>query len=799
MIQPSHLTQAKNSFKRVSSSILSPSRRLCILVETKKQPYSPPPRRRPTSVVKREFHKRLTGKPTHTTTLLSLPRVVGQALGRGLILAILIFVIVGFTLGGLGGGMLVGYIATARPVVTEQLKNKNETTTIKDTNGNVVAILTGSQNINREYISIGTVKKTYIDEAFKAIEDERFDEHIGIDPRRIGSAVLSAVANGGSATHGGSTITQQTVKLVSGADQISAQRKVQEWYNAIRLEQDKSKDQIMELYINLVPMGNSYVGIQSAAKAYFDKDAADLNLVECAFLAGIPNRPSTYNPLTETGKRNALRRMRIVLGKMHELGMITDKQHQTALNTELQLRKKPATVSATQINSFFVDYVIEDVISDLVTKRGYSPDMASMAVYNYGLTIETTMDPVIQAKVEQTFKTPELFYHDPDNMIDLPEKPNGSMVIIDNKVSPGEIKAIIGGFGDKTGNFVLNRAVRSYRQPGSSIKPLAVYGPSIDTGKITTASIFTDQEVFLDDKNPEDPYPKNSYSKPPYKGNLTVREALVVSSNTIAAQIWLNVLSGETSLFYLRMVGIDRSTENYVSISLGGFSRGMTALEMTGAYATFANQGLYTEPYAYKRVIDSDGNILLENVPEYTQVYKPETAFIITDILKGVLQEGGTARGYGLTNMPAAGKTGTTDNNRDKWFAGYTRYYTGVVWYGYDNNVALTTIPEEDEKNAIIIWQNAMNSIHEDLQPLEFEQPVGVVSMTVCKQSGLKILPTCPEPILEYFVPNALMNPQGTCTLHIPEPTPTPAPTPTPEPILEPTDTVPSETVAPAP
>ena len=729
------------------------------------------------------------------TTLLSLPRVASQALGRALIIAVLILLIGGFALGGLGGGMLVGYIATAHPVVTEQLKNKNETTTIKDAKGREVAILTGSQNINREYVSISAIKKTYLDDAFKAIEDERFDEHNGIAPKRIGSAILSALVNGGSATHGGSTITQQTVKLVSGADQISAQRKVQEWYNAIRLEQSKSKDQIMELYINLVPMGNSYVGVQSAAKAYFDKEAKDLNLVECAFLAGIPNRPSTYNPLTESGKRNALRRMRIVLGKMHELLMITDQEYQAALNTELQLRKKPQTVSATQINSYFVDYVIEDVISALVTRRGYSPDMASLAVYNHGLTIETTLDPSIQAKVEQTFKTPELFFFDSANMIDLPEKPNGSIVVIDNLVSPGEIKAIVGGFGEKTGNFVLNRAIDSYRQPGSSIKPLAVYGPSIDTGKITTASIFTDQEVFLDDKNPETPYPKNAYKK--FKGNMTVRRALVVSSNTVAAQIWLNVLSGDTSLLYLRLVGIDRSTENYVSISLGSFSKGMTALEMSGAYATFANQGLYTEPYAFTRVLDSEGNVLLENVPKFTQVYKPETAFIITDILKGVLAGEGTAAGYALTDMPEAGKTGTTDNNRDKWFCGYTRYYTAAVWYGYDNKLALTAIPKDDEKDAIKIWQDAMNRIHEGLDPIDFDPPVGIVSMTVCTESGLKALPTCPTTVKEYFVPGALMNPNSTCTLHIPEPTPTPAPTPEPSPV--PTETLPIVTDATVP
>jgi penicillin-binding protein 1A len=300
--------------------------------------------------------------------MITLPHFIGRTIGRVLQIVLIVVIILGFLVGGLGGGMLVGYVTTANSVTAVQLQSRNETTRIVDADGNEVAILTGSQNINREFIPISDVKGTYIDEAFMAIEDERFKDHIGIDPKRIGSAILSALTNGGSPTHGGSTITQQTVKLVSGADDISAQRKIQEWYNAIRLEQQKSKDEIMELYINLVPMGNSYVGIQSAAKAYFDKDASTLSLVECAFLAGIPNRPATYNPLTEAGRRNALRRMRIVLGKMHDLGMIKDGQYTEALNTELQFRKIAQTVSATQINSYFVDYVISKVTNDLITQ-----------------------------------------------------------------------------------------------------------------------------------------------------------------------------------------------------------------------------------------------------------------------------------------------------------------------------------------------------------------------------------------------------------------------------------------------
>ena len=653
----------------------------------------------------------------------------------------------------------------------EQIKNKNETTRITDADGNDIAILTDSQNINREYVPLASIKATWIDEAFKAIEDERFDQHIGIDPRRIASAVLSALTNGGSATHGGSTITQQTVRLVSGESQRSAQRKVQEWYKAILLEQQKSKDEIMELYINLVPMGNSYIGVQSAAKAYFDKDAASLSLVECAFLAGIPNRPSTYNPLTETGRRNALRRMRIVLGKMNQLGMITAAEYRAALDTELVFRKRPAAVTATQVNSYFADYVIEKVIGDLITRRGYNSTMAAVAVYNYGLRIETTLDSAVQAKIEQTFNEQSLFLSDPAILVDLPEKPEGSIVVIGNGPSIGQIKGMVGGFGRKTGNFVLNRAISAYRQPGSSIKPLDVYGPGLETGKITAASIFTDRELFLNPDEPAKAYPVNSYTG--YRGNMSVRQAITISCNTIAAQAWLYVLGADTSLLYLYRVGIDRRSEQYVSVALGGFNKGMSTLEMAGAYATFANDGVYTVPYAYSRVLDADGNVLLENQPHSTQVYKPETAYVLTSMLQDVRTRG-TAAGHGISGQGAAGKTGTTDDNRDKWFCGYTAYYTAAVWYGYDNRLGQTTIPKGDRSNAILIWQDAMTRIHEGLAKTEFAMPEGILQIKICKDSGMLATPLCKSTATEYFIPGAFMNPTANCSLHATAVTPAP-------------------------
>ncbi|HAL74274.1 MAG TPA: penicillin-binding protein [Clostridiales bacterium] len=748
---------------------------------------SPPPRRRSSDIVKRDLHRRLRGKPTHSPALLSIPRTVGMALQRVITLAIVILIIAGFTLAGLGGGMLLGYVTTAGNLNFSQFKNKNETTKILDAQGNEIAILTGSQNINRQNISFSTVKATYIDEAFIAVEDERFREHPGIDARRIGSAVLSALVNGGSATHGGSTITQQTVRLMTGADMRSAQRKVQEWYKAIQLEQQKSKDEIMELYINLVPMGNSYVGLQSAAQGYFDKNASELNLVECAFLAGIPNAPSIYNPKTETGLRNALRRMRIVLSLMHDQGMISEKQYEEALNTELIFRQTPQTLTGTQINSYFVDYVIEEVIDALIEKRGYSEPMASIAVYNYGFTIKTTMDSRVQSAIEQTFRTENLFITKPDQVADLPEAPNGSMVVISNMENPGQIKGMVGGYGEKTGNFILNRAVSALRQPGSSIKPLDVYGPAIDTGIISPATVFTDMILYYNKDEPEVIYPRNSPDK--FEGNMNVRMALTKSKNTIAAQIWRNYLGGTTSLQYLKQVGIDRTGENYVSIALGGFNKGMTTLEMAGAYATFANAGLYTEPYCFTQVIDGDGNVLLDNTPvEPVEVYKPETAYVMLNMMHDVVvSPSGTANRVLKTDIVngiyTAGKTGTTDENRDKWFCGFTPYYTATVWYGYDNRLGVQTILDGDKDNALRIWKDAMARIHEGLQPAAFNKPSGVQMLTICIDSSMLANEFCVTSATEFFVPGAQMNPSEKCTLHA---APTPTPTP---PVVEPVET----------
>ena len=290
-----------------------------------------------------ELRSQLKGKPTKCGFNRSWSHEVLSFVGDIVKIGVVGILCVSFVFGGFGAGMLLGYASTTKPLSIGDLTSTSEasqTSFVYDSENNVIAKLTGSENVDRIYVSYSDIKDTYLDDAIIAIEDERFREHNGIDIKRIGSALISAIANGGSATHGGSTITQQTVKLISGQDEHSTSRKVQEWFSAMQLEQNLSKDEILELYINLAPMGNNYVGVQAAAMNYFGKNASELTLPECALIAGLPKSPSFYNPLRETGRRNAQRRMRTILGKMYDQGYITKEEYEEALNTELHFRQR---------------------------------------------------------------------------------------------------------------------------------------------------------------------------------------------------------------------------------------------------------------------------------------------------------------------------------------------------------------------------------------------------------------------------------------------------------------------------
>lgn len=693
--------------------------------------------------IRKSLARHVRGKPAPPPSSYGPWQTLGLFISKSFKTLVLLLVLLVFLVAGFGSGILYGYIATTKPLQTELLKSGSETSYIYDKNGNVLAKQTGSLNIDRRYISFDQVQDTYLPDAFIAIEDERYLTHIGIDPKRIASAILSAITNGGTPTHGGSTIVQQTVKLVTGDDQRSAQRKIQEWYRAILLDEQLSKVEIMELYLNLVPMGNSYIGVEAAAEGYFGKHAHDLTLEECAFLAGIPKGPSIYNPRTESGMRNALRRQRVVLAKMYQLGKITKEQYEKALRTDIVLHENSKKNNGDVINSYFVEYVIKQVIDKMVA-QGLSRNLAYQYVSSGGVKIYTTLDPKVQSALDETFMDIKLFQQDPSYYEDYPEKPEAGMAIIDN--STGYVVAMQGGFGKKKSNLLFNRATDLARQPGSSIKPLVVYGPALDVGKFVGSSIIQDKEVFFN--GPNKPWPLNYDRK--YHGPVTFRNALKGSLNVPAVTI-LKAIGVDTGKRYLKSMGIDwTKDEVQLAAAVGAPQHGVSPLQMTQAYATFPNNGVFREALTFTKVVDKNGETILDVEQEQHRVFKPETAFIMNTMLIENLKKVTSAFGmytdgakYGPVKnakgeeITTGAKTGTTDNNVDKWFAGFTAYYTGVCWYGFDNQIKQTAIPEQDWEDPIRIWRHVMDKIHADLPDKKFDKPSDIVERRIDIYDGL--------------------------------------------------------------
>ena len=620
-------------------------------------------------------------------------------------------------IGGTGAGALYAFISTAPPIHDSLLNIRVQTSFVYDANGNVIAELKGSENIDRVIVSYAIIPDN-LKHAFIAIEDERFEEHMGIDLKRIGSAILSL------GDHGGSTITQQLVKNLTDNWEETIKRKVQEWYRAIELEQRYPKWKILELYMNYIYMGNGSHGVQAAAKTYFNKDVQDLSLAECASIAGIPNSPGYYDPFTVKGRERNIKRQRIVLGKMKELGYINESEYKKALNEKLTfIEKNSNTMTVKSNQSYFVDQVINDV-KEALMERNHTEMSAYNMIYNSGLKIYTTMDPNVQKQMDEVFQNDEYF----PKTSEYGEHPQASMVVLDSKTS--EVKALYGGYGEKKADMVFNRATQIKRPPGSSIKPIAVYGPAIDQRIITAATVYDDIPVYLDHQKPTKKYPLN-YDRA-YRGLTTVREAIVRSINTIAAQCFVDV-GPSISTKYINNAGIDQDLQ-YVSAALGAING--SPMLMAGAYIPFVNRGIYTEPVTFKYVEDSEGNVILSSDPKTKIVYDEQTTYIMTDMMQDVCKRG-TAYPYGLLqdgNMPSAGKTGTSDDNKDKWFVGYTNHYVGATWYGYDNNAEIPSGVERSQ--ALNLWHEVMERIHEGLEPIDFVQPSGIIEKKICIKSG---------------------------------------------------------------
>ncbi len=614
----------------------------------------------------------------------------------------------------------------------------DENSVVKDTNSNVIAKL-GSEK-KKEKTKLSDMPNN-LKNAYVAIEDERFYSHGGVDIKRTGAAIASYVLHGGSSSYGGSTITQQLVKNLTGDSTDSISRKIKEWWKAFQIETCTTKDQLLEAYLNIIYVGPNIYGVEAGSKYYFSKSSKDLTLEECAFLAGINNSPNSYSPFENKDNSEKIKkRTKIVLSKMIELKYIDQESYNNAVakvDSGLKFKKGDIT-SGNGVYSYHTDALIPEVTKDIQQKYHISETFATNYINMAGLTIYSTQNTDIQTKTENEFEK---------SKYSLASKNGGNssqaaMVIIDHKT--GYVTGCTGGLGKKTEPRSLNRATQSIRQTGSAIKPIAVLAPAISKKMITAASIYDDTERdFAEGYHPTD------YN--PSLGKVTVRRAVESSQNIPFVEI-MEKLKPSKSIKFLEKMGVTTLTEedNNLVLALGGLQKGISPLEMAGAYATIANDGVYIEPTFYSKVENKNGTLIIKSKQKSRRVFSKEVAYILKELLtQPVTGTNGTATYCAISGIDVAAKTGTTDENYDRWLCGFTPYYTAVTWYGYDQNESI----HFNKKNpAGLLWANVMSRVHTGLKTAKFEKPSAVSSVTICPETGKKARTGCQNTYTEYFL-----------------------------------------------
>ena len=735
-----------------------------------------------------------------------------------------------------GVGVMKGIIDSAPDISAIDVTPTGYSTTVLASDGTEISTLVAS-GANRKYVTIDEIPQS-LQDAFVAIEDERFYEHNGIDMQSILRAAATGIAHGFHFSQGGSTITQQLIKnnvLTTWTSESSfiesLQRKIQEQYLAVELEKKvDDKKWILENYMNSINLGANTLGVQAASEKYFGKDVSELTLSESAVIAGITQNPAKYNPITHPDQ-NAERRER-VLNNMLEQGYISQSEYDEAMDDDVYDRiSEHNAMDDTSINSYFVDALIDDVFSDLIDK-GYSETEAYKMIYQGGLTIQSTQDLELQkicdeeannldnypttpkysftlyfqvkssdgtltsysnqtmlsyykkatnnedysinfdtedecyaaiAQYEQDVLNPGDEIVEGSEYVTITLQPQVALTLMDQ--STGEVKAMVGGRGDKSGNRTWNRATDTCRQPGSTFKIIGCYAAALDAGGLTLASVQDDAPFTVGSKQ------FHNYDNS-YRGYTNLRTAITNSINIVTVKT-LQEIGVDLGYEYAENFGITTltDTDKNLSLALGGLTKGVTNIELTGAYATIANGGTYLEPKLYTVVYDHDGNVLLDksDTQDTRQVLKDTTAWLLTDAMKDVMTSGTGTRAYFGSTMAQAGKSGTTTSNRDCLWAGYTPYYTCVVWGGYDDNSKQAGSNTTYPKN---IWKAVMSRVHEGLEYKDFPTPSGITSATVCSKSGLlPIEGTCDSDprgsmlITEYF--DASTVPSDLCDHHV--------------------------------
>lgn len=626
----------------------------------------------------------------------------------------------------------------------------NEGSIVLDSDGNTIATL-GSEK--------GKIKVSFeqipdnLKEAYISIEDERYYSHGGVDIKRTTAAIGSYIIHLGSSSFGGSTITQQLVKNMTGDSSDKISRKVSEWWRASTLESCASKEEILGAYLNTIYVGPNTYGVEAGAQYYFSKSVKDLSLEECAFLAGINHSPNSYNPFSDkTDSEKIKKRTKTVLSKMKDLNKISNEDYESACkNVDSGLNFKKGTITTgSGVYSYHTDALINQVTEEIAEKYKISKTFANNYLENAGATIQGTQNSKVQSEIEKEFEKKK--YQLASNTGGDPSQ--AAMVIMDHKT--GQVVGCAGGLGKKTQSRPLNRATQSVRQTGSAMKPIAILAPAIDKKIITCASLVDDTEKDFDGGyHPED------YNKP--LGMVTVRRAVESSQNVPFVEI-MEELKPKNSIKYMKKMGITTLTDkdDNLSLALGGLDKGISPLEMAVAYSTIANDGEYIEPTFYTEVTKKNGKKLIKNKQEKRQVFSEEVAYVLKELLtQPVLGSKGTATYCKINGVDVAAKTGTTDENYDRWLCGFTPYYTATCWYGYDKN---ETVNFNKKNPAGLIWANVMTRIHSGLAGATFERPSKVEVATICKESGEKATTGCTDTYTEFFVKGTVPR---DCEIHV--------------------------------
>lgn len=592
-------------------------------------------------------------------------------------------------------------------------------------------------NYNRELATAEDESYTGIPQnladAFIAIEDKNFNDHNGVDWKRTFGAFANFFLHFWETEQGGSSITQQLVKNLTGDEDRSPMRKVREIMRSRYLEEKYSKDVILECYMNTVGMARGMYGVEVASNYYFDKSVSELDLAECATLASIVKGPSIYRPDTKYEKNTE--RRKLVLKAMFDQGYITEEEYNTAKEQEVKIVASTETLNEQKVNSYFVDALIDEVTKDLSEKYDYDESHASINFYNGGYKIYCTLDPTVQNALESVFTDNEYI----DIKSKKGQKLQASMTVMDYN---GNVVGMIGGMGEKTENRGLNRATSSPRQAGSTIKPISAYAPALEKNLITYSSIVNDKRLVYD--TGKEKWPVNNWYSG-YWGNITVKRALENSVNTIPVQLVEKLGVKNSYDFLTETLGFKRfdpvNDLNLPSLGMGGNYHGVTTLESAAAFAIFGNGGKYYEPTTYEKVVSADGEVLLEKNSTPKFAISQDTAFIMNKLLQNVVYgpEGtASAVSSSVSNMKIFAKTGTSDSTQNQWLVGGSPYYVASCWIGFDEyeTVSNSTIGKK-------LWGRVMGKINNSKTPIDFPSSEYVTCREYCAESGMVATDAC--------------------------------------------------------